>query len=235
MKFRVLFAAAAAIALASCAKHHADLGGPRITDPPAPVATTPAGAVQQLQWALQEHNLSEYTALLTDNFAFVFAPNDSAGNRFPGHWMDRTYDAVAVQHMLVGGGAIPAALNITLAIDNPLIAMPDPRPGRDPKWHQIVRTNLNLQLTAEDNGTPAVTSVVGSAFFYVVRGDSAFLLPERAAARDSTRWFISRWEDETAGSNSPGAPGLHADPTQTLTLGGVKVRYLDPFPAAPAR
>jgi hypothetical protein len=64
---------------------------------------------------------------------------------------------------------------------------------------------VDLKMTFDQNGSPEVTSVTGSALFYVVRGDSA-LIPSEFGTRfrgDSTRWWIERWEDETAGASSP--------------------------------
>jgi hypothetical protein len=222
MKSYILLAAACAIALASCAKDHPT--APIVAAPAGPAAISPTGAVQRLFWAIQTHDVAAYTGLLTDDFGFVFARSDSAGNGFPDRSMDRTLEGEAMQHMLVGGGSIPPASDIRLTIENVLVAQPDPRPGMDLKWHRSVRTSLNCQITSGHDGTLNVNFVSGYALFCVVRGDSAVFLPGRPAAHDSTLWFISRWEDDTAGSVA--APGLHADPTRLLTLGGVKVSYL---------
>jgi hypothetical protein len=232
MKSRVLLVVALATALVSCAKKHP--AAPIVVVAPAgPVANSPAGAVQRLAWAVQARDTAAYTALLTDDYAFMFAPTDSAGNSFPNRCMDRTFENAAMLHMLVGGGSLPPALAVTLSIQDPLVVQLDPRPGRDPKWNRFIRTTVNLQVYSGSDGTTNVTSVVGFALFYLVRGDSAFFLPARSAARDSTRWYVSRWEDETAGAS--GAPGLHADPTRSTTFGDVKVLYVDPLPVAPAR
>lgn len=222
MKFRILAVVTIALALASCAKKHPT--APIAAAPAGPAATTPAGAVQRLAWAMLTRDVAAYTTLLTDDFEFTFAANDSAGNSLPGRCLDRALEGVAMQHLLVGGGFEPPVSDLRLTISNILVAQPDPRPGMNPRWHRSVRTPMDLLLTFDEGGSPQVSSVNGYALFFVVRGDSASFLPAREAEHDSTRWFISRWEDETA--DASGSPGLHANPTRSTTLGAVKVRYI---------
>ena len=228
MKLRILVVVTISLALASCARKHP--AAPVAAAPAVPAATTPAGAVQRLAWAMYARDVAAYTALLTDDFEFTFAPNDTAGNSLPGRCLDRGLEGVAMQHLLVGGGFEPPVSDLRLTISNILVAQPDPRPGMNPRWHAYVRTPMDLKLTFDEGGSPQVSSINGYALFFVVRGDSAFFLPAREAEHDSTRWFISRWEDETAVAS--GVPGSHANPTRSTTLGSVKVRYLSS--AAPA-
>jgi hypothetical protein len=228
MTSRILLVVVLALALASCAKKHPS--APVVVTPQSPAANTPSGAIRRLAWAVNAHDIPAYTALLTDDYAFVFAASDTAGNGFPDRSMDRTLEGEVMQHMLVGGGARPPASLVQFTIDNTLVVGADPRPGKNTKWYRSIRTGVNMQVYTGTGDTTNVASVVGAALFYLVRGDSAYFLPERAAARDSTLWYVSRWEDETAGAW--GAPGLHPDPTQSTTLGDVKVRYL--YSARPA-
>jgi hypothetical protein len=46
--------------------------------------------------------------------------------------------------------------------------------------------------------------VLGSARFFLVRGDSVAIPPELNTrfGQDSTRWWIERWEDETQGGDA---------------------------------
>ena len=154
------------------------------------------------------------------------------------------YELTTATHMFTGGLDKPPASNITIQIDNPLVAQPDPRPGKDPVWHRSVRTSVSLKITVENNGSPDISSVTGYALFYVVRGDSAVIPPEMVAQGfkpDSTRWWIERWEDETAGaSGGPasvrpvggGIAGRHAVPHSftlppgPVTFGEVKASRL---------
>ena len=219
----VCLAATLALALAGCSsqKH---VTAPVVTAPAGPAATSPQGAVQRLVWALESRDFASYDALLTDDYAFVFATSDSAGNHFPDRSLDRPLEETSMQHLLVGGGAQPPASSITAAIDSPLVSQPDTRPGRNPGWHRSIRTRLTVQFTIDQGGSPDVESVTGYALFYLVRGDSAYFLPGSGARPDSTRWFVSRWNDES--STYGGLPGVHADPTRSSTLGQIKFDYL---------
>jgi len=53
--------------------------------------------------------------------------------------------------------------------------------------------------------------------FYFVRGDSARIPADLAAAPDSAVWYIDRWEDQTA----PGGGSSVLD----ATWAGLKARY----------
>jgi hypothetical protein len=232
MKSRILLVVALALALVSCAKKHP--AAPIVVESAAPAANTPGGAVRRLAWAVNAHDVPVYMGALTDDYAFVFASGDTAGNGFPGGSLDRDLEGEVMHHMLVGGGATPPASLVELTIGNPLLVLPDPR--QDPndllaaRVHRSIRTTMLMQVYSGSGDTANVASVTGYALLYLVRGDAAYFLPERDAARDSTHWYISRWEDETAGTW--GAPGLHSDPTQQASLGDVKVRYL--YSARPA-
>jgi hypothetical protein len=232
MKSRVLLAAALALALASCAKKHP--AAPIVEAPAVPVASSPSGAVQRLAWAVNAHEVPAYMALLTDDYAFVFASSDTAGNGFPGRSLNRDLEGEVMHHMLVGGGSYPPASLVQLTIDSLLVVRADSRQDpRDLYAARVtgsIRTTVHMQVYSGTGDTTNVTSITGYALLYLVRGDAAYFLPERDAARDSTLWYVSRWEDETAGTW--GAPGLHSDPTQQASLGDVKVRYL--YSARPA-
>ena len=224
-------ALALALTLPGCTSRSTRYLSAPFVPPPGGIPNTPAHAVERLAWSLVNRDPASYVALLTDDYVFQFALNDSAGNPYPGRRLDRTQDGISMLHLLSGGGSLPPASDIALMIDNPLVAQPDPRPDRDPRWFRVVRTSLACKITLANNGSPDVSSVTGYALFYLVRGDSAFFLPGHAAMRDSTRWYVSRWEDETAGY--AGVPGLHTDPVPIMTFGLIKGLYLSP--AAPAK
>jgi hypothetical protein len=216
-------AAALLLAVAACAKHHPT--APAAVVDSGPVANSPANAVRRLTWALLHRDTTTYAGVLTDDFVFVFAPSDSAGNPWRDQPWDRACELPSIAHLLLGGGALPRASHLALAIDSMLFASPDPRPGHGNRWHRSVRTHIDLKLTVTDaGGTPSVTPVSGYALFFAVRGDSAVLSPERIAAGDcdSTRWYLERWEDQTVGTATP---GLHPEATQQGTLGRIKVLY----------
>ena len=155
----------------------------------------------------------------------MFAPSDSSGNPYPNGAWALADELISAGHLFVVGPVQPPASQIALSIADVLVATPDPRAGRDPKWHKIIRTPVDLQMTTDSGGSPAVSWVSGYALFYLVRGDSASIPPRLVAlgwTPDSTRWWIQRWEDETAGAS--GSPA-DVKPVQNLTWGAVKARY----------
>ena len=222
MPTRILAAALLALVLGACA--HKNPGAPVVVRSAAPAPNSPVNVIRTFAWAVANHDTAAYMAVLTDDFRFQFAPNDSAGNPYRDQPWDRAIEGAAVGHMMVGGGTVAPASGILLTIDNVLVAQSDPRPGKNPRWHKSVRTHVDLRVTVDAGGSPNVNTVQGYALFYVVRGDSAALSPARAAVagRDSTRWYIERWEDETAGTTA----GMHANPTRSTTWGSIKALYV---------
>jgi hypothetical protein len=216
-----LVAAACTLALASCSVVRTT--SPRMA--PGLAADSPAHLVNAFAWAWTHRDTSAYLALLTDDFEFVLAAGDSVGNAFPNATWDLEVERVALGHLFVGGGANPPARNIQLGIDNHVVATPDPRPGRTWPWHQVLRVAVALQCTVEASGTTGVLACTGYAGFHVVRGDSAALSPDRAAAggADSTRWYLQRWEDETLPAAGPAARAL---PAVAMTWGDLKASRL---------
>ena len=188
----------------------------RAASTPAPAPSSPTNVIKLFAWCWANRDPSLYTEIFTDDYRFLFAPNDSAGNPYRDSPWIREAELSSAAHMFSGGLDLPPASDISITIDKLLVAQLDPRPGKDPKWHRSVRTSVNLQITFESSGTTNVNSVVGYALFYVVRGDSAVIPPELTAQGfkpDSTRWWIERWEDETAGAGgTPASAGRATGP-----------------------
>ncbi len=84
--------------------------------------------------------------------------------------------------MLEGGGALPPLRAIHVSFVGRPVVAGDPRPGKDARWHRIVRTGVVLAATAIRDGRPLERLVRGDATFYVVRGDSA-RVPRELVAR----------------------------------------------------
>jgi len=233
---RAMAAALLALALSSCARHTFVLPVAP-PGPQAPAASTPAGAVQRLAWYWNHADAAGYPDVLTADYVFVFAPGDSAGNAFRTHPWLRESELQMAQHLFVGGGDQPPASSIQLAINDALVAAPDPRPGcGDVRIHQTIRTNVFLKVTV-DRGAPDMTIITGTALFYLVRGDSASIPAELAAKgmrADSTRWWITRWDDETfesqigvpAGAIRPAPGPLSARSEDVISWGALKAGYL---------
>jgi hypothetical protein len=133
------------------------------------------------------------------------------------------------RNLFVGGGSAPPASSISLILDPTLRALPDSRPGKNPRWHNEIVTSVNLTIKTEDG---AEYRIVGDARFFLVRGDSALIPRVLGLGPDSTRWYIERWHDETMKGSAVMAPG----PRQlqsTLPFGRVTVSALDRTPQRP--
>jgi hypothetical protein len=230
-RIALLAVAVAALALAACFRTHAP-AIPVPMPPRPPAADSPQAAVRRFAWCWASRSADAYGESFTADFRGIFAPDDSAGIPYrTTPWLLEDELACA-QHLFVGGGALPPASGIDIAIDNVLLAQPDPRPGRDSRWHRTVRTHAALRVTVPGGGgDAAITAVEGFALFYLVRGDSA-AIPAQLLARgfgpDSTRWWIERWEDETAGAAPTGAGAAGSRrvlPTSVSTWFALKVAY----------
>jgi hypothetical protein len=202
------------------------------TPPPAP--SSPGNVVKLFAWCWRNRDPSLYAEIFTDDYRFIFAPNDTAGNAYRGSPWIREYELSSALHMFTGGTDKPPASDIKITISDRLTVNPDSRVGKNPKWHRSVRTPVELVITFDQNGAPDVNTVSGSALFFVVRGDSALIPPELIAqgfTSDSTRWWIERWEDETAGATGSPASARPAGPGRAR-LARPANSYLPPGPVS---
>lgn len=185
---------------------------------PAPTPNTPQSVVKLFEWALNNRGVEELEQLFTDDFALVGAGLDSLGNPSREVIGDRAWLLDRLACALAGDVDDPPAARIDLIFDRSLVPMPDTRPGyRDAdSLYRTIRTSLDMRVLLGDGSSVEIT---GYALFYLVRGDVAEIpadLQDRFP-KDKSRWWISRWEDETLGAEGkqPGA----TDPTKNLTLG----------------
>ena len=212
----------------------------------APSPNTPENAVKLFEWCWVNRGVDEYRELFTDDYVFISAGTDSAGNPSREIQARRDDEVQIAENMFIGSADRPPAESITLFFDQNLVTFPDTRPGKDSKWHKQVRTHVDLKVKIDSGNTAEVT---GSALFFITRGDSA-AIPKELQARgfrpDSLRWWIDRWEDETLeGSGLQAlrlapAGGGHATPRATaavtqMTMGELKRYYDSPLPALTAR
>jgi hypothetical protein len=225
---RALFAAVLALVLFGCSVEHR-VTGPLPWQPQPPVADSPTNAIRLFEWGWNHRGLGVFENLLTDDFRFVFALGDSAGNAFRDDPFGREDMLVCLERLFTGGGSMPPATRIHLVLDPTLHALPDSRPGRNPGWHKEIVTSVDLAIMTEDG---AEYRIMGNARFFVVRGDSALIPQELGLAPDSTRWFIQQWNDETlseAGSAGPSRAvprDLRApQPAHTTTWGQILTFY----------
>lgn len=166
----------------------------------APVPNTPENTLLLLRWCWTNRAADVYEEIFTDDYVFVFAATDSAGNAFRDRPFTREDDLISFRNMCNGGGSEPPASSISLTFDPTLVSRADSRDGKRNKWHRVIRTSVALTVRTESQSYESQ----GSALYYFVRGDSAAIpeaLQQRGMRPDSTRWWIDRWEDQTLGTS----------------------------------
>ena len=203
--------------------------GTGITLPP-PAPNSPANTLRLLEWCYDNLEPSLYRELFTDDYRFAFSLLDPYGNAYRDIPWTREDELISTTKLFLGGDASqPAASSVTLNFDRNFNVRNDPRPGKRSKWHKSVRTSVAFTLVAEGSQT----NVTGFVNFFLVRGDSALIpkeLTDRGFAPDSSRWYIERWEDETAqpgttaGGLRPAPPQSFATTAMPRVAGGAAVR-----------
>jgi len=163
-----------------------------VAPPPVPpAASSAAGAVQRFAWGFNHKDVDVVLGLLSDDFQFVTAGTDSAGNpsRVP---YDRSWFLVALAALR------DSSSTVSLDVDQNLVPFPDTRVGKDPRFHKQVRTSVNGSVRFADPSR--MVEITGNLLFFLTRGDSAAIPQEligRGVGPDSTRWWMDRMEDET--------------------------------------
>jgi hypothetical protein len=175
---------------------------------PAPLPSSPSNLLRLFEWCYNNQAIAEYREIFSDDYRFLFSPTDSSGSDWRGRPWTREDELISTTQLFVGGSATePPASSIHLSLDKNFFIFPDPEfqtwpdgthRDYDGTWHKNIRTTVTLRITTEDGGS---TEIQGHANFYLVRGDSA-AIPEELANRgfkpDENRWYIRRWDDETA-------------------------------------
>lgn len=169
----------------------------RTTAPIAAVEPASAtGVVKSLAQRLEARDISAVYELLADDFVFVTAVNDSAGQGGVGP--GRSTDFIEFwSSLLLGSASNPAPTRVTVNVDRNLRDFPDTRPGMDARVHRTIRSSLDLKLEYPGGRT---TEVTGYVLAFATRGDSAAIpleLEARGFKPDSSRWWLQRYEDET--------------------------------------
>lgn len=205
----ILLSLALLPALAGCGKD----------SPAKPVASvprdlSPSGVVRAYEFAINNKDTALLDSLFAEDYEFDFGA-DSLATPADSIWL--LPDESATNYaMLHGTPSVPPLQRIPLDLDRNLTPFPDTRPGFDPRFHQTIRTTMNLNAETGDGSTYEISDLL---LFYVVRGDSARIPPGRGTP-DSSRWWIQRIDDETNASS-----GFHAMPTRSFTYGRLKRLY----------
>lgn len=202
----------------------------------APTPNSPQNAVKLFEWCWVNRGVDEYRELFTDDYVFISAGTDSAGNQSREIQARRDDEVQTAENMFIGSAERAPAEQITLVFDQNLVPFPDSRVGKNPKWHKQIRTSVNLKVRIDSGNTVEVT---GNALFFLTRGDSAAIPQElinRGFRPDSLRWWIDRWEDETlAGSAlvSPRSPQVRAAQDAFIQMSMAQLRRIYYTPPTP--
>lgn len=224
---RVIAAALFAAATFGCSTKHTVAP---VASSPAPPPNTPANVVKRIEWDWQ-HRDTHYMSLLTDDFRFVFAEGDSGSGQWNYTPWDRVVESSAIYAMFDAGSLPPRLVSFSFDLDPTFDTMPDPRPGKDPKWHKAIRSHVNVVADLDLGSGLERRVITGGSLFFLVRGDSAMIPPDlvlEGVRPDSTVWWLERWEDETL------VGPLRPAPIQAFTLGHLKWLFVPP-PRGPAR
>jgi hypothetical protein len=211
---------------AGCFQTETGLDLSRLREPRGPTADSPAAAVRLLEWSYNRKAISAQHELFSGDFHFRFNPADSAGAPYRTTPWTRDDELISVYALFEGGNPTqPPARSIQLTFDKNLAVDPSTTVS-DPEGtlHKRIRTQVSLIIVTADGNT---LDISGAAVFYSVRGDAAVIpeeLKQRGFRTDLGRWYIQRWDDETA-SGGLLAPGLHSSPAQSLTWGRIKAHY----------
>ena len=166
-----------------------------------------------LEWAVDHSRPDLLEGLFSADFELFTAGLDSAGN-LTRVGIPRDTVLAAFRAMLEGVPGKSAPATAALVLDRNLLATPDTRPGRDPRVHRSLRTSCDFRV--EDSTTQGAFHVTGFLRFYASRADSAALPAGSTTATDTTRWWITRIEDETLAAD--GSLRTSAHPTKGWTL-----------------
>ena len=195
---------------------------PVAPSPAPPEASSAAGAVRRLEWAVDQSRVDVLEGLLSADFQLRHASMDSSGNVI-GSFVPRDSVLAAFRSMLEGvpGKSAPAVARLDL--DRNLIEFPDTRPGRDPRVHRTLRSRFALQV--DDASSQQSFNVSGHLLFHVSRADSAALPAGNTATADTSHWWVTRIEDETTATGA--ASGASAHPGRWTSLWNVLDFFLE--------
>jgi hypothetical protein len=151
--------------------------------------------------------------LFSADFELFTGGLDSAGNPMR-VGIPRDTVLAAFRAVLEGVPGKSAPATATLVLDRHLLETPDTRPGREPRVHRSLRSACDFRV--EDPTTHGAYHVAGFLLCFARRADSAALPSGSTTAADTTRWWITRIEDETLASEE--VPRASAHPGKSFTL-----------------
>jgi hypothetical protein len=173
--------------------------------------TSADNVLSNLKKSWTDLNYNAYVSLLSDEFTYIFAPQDIGGpHNNPESW-GKADELLSAHHLFSKTDANKEGYivqSVTLSFSRG----PDV-PNDMETWTKVVISQIFLTVTTRQKDT-------GDPLDYLVQGDQAnlWLVDEGGA------WKIIRWEDKPIGGLAAGpAIGLAADlATKTTTWGHIK-------------
>src|SRR5690349_4491143 len=86
----------------------------RVQSEAAPAPDLPENAVKLFRWCWRYRDAAKYAEIFTDDYRFVFAPNDSAGNPYRDRPWLRDDELESARHLFSGGTDRPPASDIQI-------------------------------------------------------------------------------------------------------------------------
>jgi hypothetical protein len=159
-----------------------------------PTLDSPSELATVLKWVYEHRDAAAYAALFTSDFIFSFEPLSGDSTPRPSPWSPWDYEdeLIASNNLFVTGNSqIGPAQRITLEMAYVRPVSPDPRSGKDPRFHELVDLDVILTVYCQTG----VFRIFSNARFFMARGDSASVPPGLDVPADSTRWYVERWEE----------------------------------------
>ena len=139
-----------ALALAGCSTDKV-ASVPQPTNP-APAPNSPVAVVRLVEWAWNARDTTEMRDAFAGDFEFVFAALDTFGNRYRSTPWTYADELIMSRRMFDGGSpTTPPATQCEVMFDPVLVVTDDPRPGKDPRWHQLIQTNVDIRIRTDSN------------------------------------------------------------------------------------
>jgi len=194
-----------------------------------PSNDSPKNTILRFVAAYEAKKTAECQALFTGDFAFEFSnsADPDLANKWALGWFAAD-ESVYVKNLFLGGwnqdGMYQEAASSIDLIFTKTEPVADTDSG-DPGKFQVLSTPVDAVFVVPP--TPPATEPTqyvitnNSHRFFLVRGDAAAELKSTQPA-DSTRWYIWKWRDETAGYTAPA--GLERA-TENATWGALKAVY----------
>lgn len=200
------------------------IGGGVGNSTPPPIPNSATNVLRLLEWCYNNRAIEEYREVFADDYRFVYSALDTNGNAYRDVPWTREDELISTEKLFLGGDVTqPAATSISLIFDRNFNVTGDVRDDgitRSPLVHKSINTSVTLTIRTSDG---SAIEVQGKALFFLVRGDSAAIPSDLSFGQNPNRWYIERWEDQTAQGSSALAPILSFERSANGTPATVEI------------